>query len=513
MNARPYTLIFILLTASVVFILALQGFWLRNFYVQKRDAFNQTIYTALEKISSKLYERQQMREVKKIITFSPPPSPPGPPQMTLTVPDPGGPPVVSRTQVRNAKKGAMVSITHLETLKSSMTQVQSSDSIITVYTNTATVASKPSSQANKQEIDKLMDKMLTEIRIIDTDERNGDTIRSVIEKVLANKGIFIPFEFALKKVFKNKDEPLARSLAFQDNAEAFVTDLSADKVFSTHNYLFIQFPDQSGFVFSSIRNMLLLSLLFSLLIIGLSYYAMRLLLKQKKLSEVKNDFVNNMTHELKTPIATISLAIDSMSNPQVKNSEARFNDYTRILKEENKKLNDHVERVLQMAQLDKGELRLHKQPTGLVKLIEEIVAAYSLQIQSQQAMVTFIPPLHEISLTADAFHLQKVFSNLLDNALKYSGENCRIEISIHEAPDLVQICFKDNGIGIDIAQAEKIFERFYRVQGGNLHDVKGFGLGLSYARSIVEAHGGSISVQSRKGEGSEFTIHLKKYGR
>jgi two-component system phosphate regulon sensor histidine kinase PhoR len=513
MTARPYKLIFTLLTGSVLCILALQIFWIRNFYLQKKDEFNKTVYSALEKVSAKINERENLRAIKEQASFMRETRNNKLPRGGKTIKIVSG----NYAQVRNTKKGhSEISITRVGTIKEGMSTVTASDSSLTIFNDEGmTVATqvKKSRGAKDSSLSRLMDKMLLEIKILDTDERNPDTLRTLIKNVFANKGLFLPFEFALKKIFKNKDETLASSPGFQDTLNSFVTDLSADKVFSTHNFLFVQFPGDYDFMFSSMKNILLLSLAFSLLMVGVFYYTMRLILNQKKLGEVKNDFVNNMTHELKTPIATISLAIDSMADPQVKNSEERFNEYTRIVKEENKKLNDHVERVLQMALLDKGELRLHKENIGLTTLIGEVIASYRLQIREQNAGVLFHPPAQEVYVWADGFHLQKVFSNLLDNALKYSGDNCTVQITLRETAGQVQISFIDNGIGIDVSQAGKIFEQFYRAQGGDLHDVKGFGLGLSYARSIVEAHGGSISLQSNKSGGSTFTIQLNKHGR
>jgi len=513
MTARPYKLIFTLLTGSVLCVLALQVFWIRNFYLQKKDEFNKTVYSALEKVSAKINERENLRAIKEQASFMQEAHNNKPPRGGKTIKIVSG----NYAQVHNTKKGhSEISITRVENIKNQMSQVTVSDSSLTIFNDkgmTVATEAKKSRGIKDSALNRLMDKMLLEIKILDTDERNPDTLRTLIKNTFANKGLFLPFEFALKKIFKNKDETLVRSPGFKDTLSSFVTDLSADKVFSTHNFLFVQFPGDYDFMFSSMKNILLLSLAFSLLIVGVFYYTVRLILNQKKLGEVKNDFVNNMTHELKTPIATISLAIDSMADPQVKNSEERFNEYTRIVKEENKKLNDHVERVLQMALLDKGELRLHKEHTGLRALITEVIASYRLQIREQNAGVLFHPPAQEIHVSADGFHLQKVFSNLLDNALKYSGENCTIQITLTETAGQVQVSFSDNGIGIDDSQAGKIFEPFYRVQGGDLHDVKGFGLGLSYARSIVEAHGGSITLQSNMGGGSTFTIQLNKHGR
>jgi two-component system phosphate regulon sensor histidine kinase PhoR len=270
----------------------------------------------------------------------------------------------------------------------------------------------------------------------------------------------------------------------------------------------VQFPDEAGLVFSGIKNMLILSAFFSLTIILVFYFTLKTILKQKKLGEIKNDFINNMTHELKTPLATISLAIDALNNPQVKQDEEKFNQYTAILKEENQKLNSHVERVLQMALLDKSELQLHKNEVNVIELIHSSIATHQLQINKQQAQVIFDSQQSGVKIYVDEFHLVNVFNNLLDNALKYSKENCLIEITVQKNLNNMLITFRDNGIGIDQALHDKVFEKFYRVQVGNLHDVKGFGLGLSYVKSIIESHNGTVELKSEKNKGSEFIIKL-----
>ena len=267
----------------------------------------------------------------------------------------------------------------------------------------------------------------------------------------------------------------------------------------------IDYASTTNFVIKQMAGLLGLSLFITLLIGFVMIYLFKRMLSQEKLHQMKNDFINNMTHELKTPIATISLAIDGINNPAIKNDEVKFNTYTSILKEENKKLNNHVERVLQMALLEKGELNLDKKVVDLKRLLENCINTQQLQIQNKKAKVV-LNATQEVSVNGDEFHLMNAFANLLDNALKYSGENCEITIALNKQGE---ISFKDNGIGIDKSAQEKVFEKFYRAQGGNLHDVKGFGLGLSYVKSIIEAHEGTIELKSEKNKGSEFLIKLK----
>lgn len=264
-----------------------------------------------------------------------------------------------------------------------------------------------------------------------------------------------------------------------------------------------------NFLFRQMTGLLALSLAITILVGFVMIYIFKHLLSQEKLHRLKNDFVNNMTHELKTPIATISLAVDAINKSWVRHDDERFAEYTRILREENQKLNSHVERVLQVAQLDKGELSLHKTNVRLVELLQACIKAHALQIEKLGATVNCNFPETPVEVNADVLHLGNVFSNLLDNALKYCKGHCVVDILMEHKEKLVTVHFRDNGIGIDAEALKKVFDKFYRVQGGNVHDVKGFGLGLSYARSVIEAHGATIEVKSVIGEGSEFIVKLK----
>ncbi|MEO6304119.1 MAG: HAMP domain-containing sensor histidine kinase [Bacteroidia bacterium] len=512
MSSKPYKLIFALLSIGLFFILLLQGFWIRNFYYQKLDGFNHSVYQSLNRLASKLQERENIQIIKHSInlkegalpknttkTFS---------KVKVIVSSNGN------TIINSSENEGSINETALNYISSSNGNLIVTDSVIQLSDHHKKgVVKKQSGKDKKDEIQKLIDKMMLEIKATDasfTENINPDTLKKLIQKEFANTGITLPFEFTLIKATKSKEKVLARSKNFNPNLNAYKSDLSTNKIFSDHNYLCIQFPNENNFILKGMQNILLLSLLFSLLIIGAFYYTLRLILKQKKLSEVKNDFINNMTHELKTPIATISLAVDGLNNPQVKNDLEKFKNYTRILKEENAKLNNHVERVLQMAMLDKGELQLNKKPINLVSIIEAAIDTFKLQAEEQHAKISFKPASPEIIITADKYHLLTSICNLIDNALKYSGKDCEIIISVEKIQSAIVIKVKDNGIGIDPSLHEKVFEKFYRVQAGNLHDTKGFGLGLSYVRSIMDAHKGSIELTSEKGKGSEFILKLKK---
>jgi signal transduction histidine kinase len=306
--------------------------------------------------------------------------------------------------------------------------------------------------------------------------------------------------------FSTRKEKLSLPLAYRGDA----LPLYPDDVIDTHTFIRVGYFKTTAFILKQMTGLLSLSLFITILIGVIMIYLFRRMLSQEKLHNMKNDFINNMTHELKTPIATMSLAVDAINNPVVKNDEEKFRNYTGILKEENKKLNSHIERVLQMAMLDKGEMMLVKKYLDVKNILLNCVNSYRLQIQERNAKIN-LALQDNLIIEADEFHLTNAFTNLLDNSLKYARENPEISISASQNGQSVEIHFSDNGIGIDKNDQEKIFDKFYRVQGGNLHDVKGFGLGLSYVRSIIEAHGGTIELKSEKDKGSEFIIKLKAH--
>ena len=276
--------------------------------------------------------------------------------------------------------------------------------------------------------------------------------------------------------------------------------------------LHLYFPQRERYVLQTIWLQAALALLFGL-IIGIGFWlAVRTIYRQKRLSEMKNDFINNMTHELKTPIATISLATEAIDNPRIRSSTEKLDRYSRIIREENKRMHRQVERVLLAARFDRGELTLNREPTDLHALIESAAANLELQIQERQGRLTLDLQAPRSVLEVDRDHLSNVVYNLLDNANKYSPDAPQITVRTRHRNGFFLIQVQDQGIGISSADQQDIFTRFFRVSTGNLHEVKGFGLGLSYVRELAEAHGGKVEVQSAPGRGSTFTVFLPLTG-
>ena len=247
---------------------------------------------------------------------------------------------------------------------------------------------------------------------------------------------------------------------------------------------------------------------FTLVIVSAFYVTVSTLLKQKKLSEIKNDFINNMTHEFKTPLATISLAVDAMRNEKVVSDREKSAYFSGIIKEENRRMNKQVETILQAALIDRQELQLKLQPLHVNQVIRRVLDNFKLQLEEIHASVVLQLDEGYDMAEADEVHFNNLISNLVDNAIKYSREKLTIRIQTQRTGKNMIIRVEDNGIGMTKETQRRIFEKFYRAHTGNVHNVKGFGLGLSYVKSVVDAHNGRIKVESTIGKGTTFILEI-----
>jgi two-component system phosphate regulon sensor histidine kinase PhoR len=341
------------------------------------------------------------------------------------------------------------------------------------------------------------------------------SLDSLLHGELRNKGIFASYRFGIIRP-NSLNLPVKASDA--ENVSQLVsshykTSLTPHNIYVEPQYLSVFFPNEKNYVVRQMWMMLVLSAFLMCILIYSFYFTVSTIMQQKKLSDIKNDFINNMTHELKTPIATISLACEVLNDKTVEKSSEKLENYVRVINEENKRLGALVENVLRTAILDKGELKLSISDVDLHQVIEQAIGNIQLQVEQKHgALSTSLLAQHPI-IAVDKVHFTNVIYNLVDNALKYSNENPKIMISTHNTPGGIIISIKDNGIGISGENQKKIFDKLFRVPTGNIHNVKGFGLGLSYVKAIVEKHGGTISVESALGEGTEFAIFLPDHTR
>ncbi len=277
------------------------------------------------------------------------------------------------------------------------------------------------------------------------------------------------------------------------------------------HYFSVYFPNRADFALPHTRNDYNTWFYFTLIVLivlGFFGYAVSVILRQKRLSDIKNDFINNMTHELKTPISTISLSSEVLLKPGIEKEPERLNRYAHIIYDENKRLENLVERVLQLATLDHENISLKLSEINVHKLVEECVQQARPLIEEKGGTLSLYLEATQPVIEADRLHLSNILFNLLENARKYSDQIPQIEVTVRNEKQGVSVSVKDKGIGIKPEDLRQVFEKFYRVPTGNLHNVKGFGLGLYYVRIITEQHGGTVNVQSRPGLGSRFTVYF-----
>jgi two-component system phosphate regulon sensor histidine kinase PhoR len=272
--------------------------------------------------------------------------------------------------------------------------------------------------------------------------------------------------------------------------------------------LYVDFPERKKYLLSSILSMIVLSVVFTFIIILAYSSAIYQLIKQRQISQIKTDFINNMTHEFKTPIATINLAIDSIRNPKIIGDQEKVMRYLKMIKDENKRMHAQVENVLRISKLEKNELNISKERVELNELIEDAITHVELLVEDRNGYVKTHLNADKSSVLANDTHFTNVIVNILDNAIKYSDDAPKIDVYTENVGNSILIRISDQGNGMSKQVQKRVFEKFYREHTGNVHNVKGHGLGLAYVKRIVDDHQGYISLESEKGKGSIFTIKL-----
>jgi len=282
--------------------------------------------------------------------------------------------------------------------------------------------------------------------------------------------------------------------------------LFVNDTFETQYQLFVNFSDKNKEILNSLLGMALLSLIFTAIIIVTYSNTLSQLLRQRQISRIKTDFINNMTHEFKTPIATINLALDAMKNPKVADDKEFIARYLKMIRDENRRMHAQVENVLRISKLERNQLDLPKARIKLHEIIEDAVSHVNLMVDNRLGQIKIHFDASKSSVLGNELHLTNVMVNVLDNAIKYSEEAPEIEISTENVKNTIILKVADNGIGMSKAAQKRIFEKFYRESTGDIHNVKGHGLGLAYVKRILDDHNAEIFVESEKGKGSTFII-------
>jgi len=359
------------------------------------------------------------------------------------------------------------------------------------------------------EFQNMSDQMISEVfQWEKTMELDNREIGFALQRSLLYSGIQTPFEFAIIRDGIVQEGTFTKSGKNDFLKSNYVVRLFPDNIIRQDLLLSVVFPNRTNYVLGSMAWILGGSLLFSFIILATFGLSLFFIIRQKKISEMKSDFINNITHEFKTPIATISLAADTITNQKVIKDESSIRHFISMIKKENRRMNKKVETILQIASLDKKEIEFKFESISLHTIIEKAVDTIEIQVQQKNGNINLNLNAEEPVIYGDGEHLTNLVNNLLDNAIKYSSDAPDISLETRNNGRGVIMSIEDKGIGMSKSVQSKIFERFYRQPSGNVHDVKGFGLGLNYVRAIIDAHKGTINVISEPGKGSRFEIFL-----
>jgi two-component system phosphate regulon sensor histidine kinase PhoR len=565
MNRKIFTGLIILMGISILGIIAVQLVWMNNAIRVKNELFSRSVNEALNNTVKKLEDRQNLNIMNRMIFsdstewnsgseeydfhFETSPAPPLIPDSFKTPPRPvqiirkkAPKPDHTKRDIRTEKQlinaesnlyfrsdssnknGFVFHFQNSASRDSAIvrrdTFVLSADSLFSVslvkidsllsqIDSTVIIAPELSTHIKQKagNLKQVASQVFTEIVTWDETETDTAGLNRILTEELRNRDIPIEFDFGIFT-----DSLLTGISANADSIQLvhseYKVDLFPNAIFSRDQKLAVFFPGREGFIYRSLNWLLGASFLFSLFILAAFAGSIFYILRQKKISEMKSDFINNMTHEFKTPIATIAVAADSINNDKVISNAEKVRYFTGMIKKENTRMNRQVEDILTIARLDKKEFEFKWETLDVHDLLKEAIQGIALQIEKREGKIVTKFEASNPAATTDKIHCTNVFYNLIDNAVKYSAGSPEITVSTQNNPKGIVVSVEDKGIGMSKTVQGKIFEKFYRQETGNVHNVKGFGLGLSYAKAVVEASHGTISVQSEPGKGSRFDVFL-----
>ena len=523
MQKRIITGLVILMGISLLGIIAVQVYWISNSVNVRNELFDRSVNEAMNKAVRRLETGHDLKIIRRVTGADstnwdesipyPPPPPPVPGSENLDV-------VVKRDSIhhtisvittnrQNLKQGIRSLKSNFAVKKSNKSfKVQMADAFGAVNDSmlkmTLPVFSRDVSKKLEQ-LNKLSNQIQIEYHGWETGRHIDESqLKKFLKEELLDRAIPIDFNILI-----NSSDSIAQKVSKTvKHQKLYKVNLFPDDIFRKNLELAVYFPNRNIFIGRTTNLLLGLSVVFTLVIFLTFLLSIYFIIRQKKISEMKSDFINNMTHEFKTPIATISIAADSISNEKVINEEEKVRFFAGMIKKENTRMNGQVERILQIARLDRKEFEFNFQAVNVHQLIEEAVNGILLQVEQRGGKIeTRFEAVNPV-VTTDPIHFTNLVFNLLDNANKYTPESPVIKVSTTNCPAGIYLSVEDNGIGMTKAVQNRIFDKFYRLPSGNIHNIKGFGLGLSYIKAILEANGGSIKVSSEPGKGSKFVVFI-----
>ncbi len=500
MNKTKFRLLVFFMSLSLIGIILVQLYWVNSSLKNNEDQFRYHIYRILGKVSSKLQD-QEAREFYDVYN---------------TCRDSTGHDPVKSDLLNYYRKklqrghSAVYGLSALPARKSrKFIEKEKTDKNIAAESNTGKVVVTDTvayriDPYDKYSFEKLM---MDYVESKSIEERvTGHRLRKMLSEELAQSDITTPFEFA---VYNKGQATAIKSGKFKwDPVTTFQVPFLLDDEGHSDYRLLVHFPEKQGFIFSSIVGITSLSMIFTLIIIIAYLSAINQLVKQKQISEIKTDFINNMTHEFKTPIATINLALDAIKNPKIFEDREKVQRYLQMIRDENKRMHAQVENVLQISKLDKKELDIIKDQADIHDVIEDAIEHVHLIIEARHGTLTRHFHAERTTALLNDVHFTNVLVNILDNAIKYSPDEPVIDIYTENVKDFILIKIRDRGLGMTKVTQKRIFEKFYREHTGDIHNVKGHGLGLAYVKRIIDDHNCHIYVESEKGKGSTFIIKM-----
>ncbi|NJB69563.1 two-component system phosphate regulon sensor histidine kinase PhoR [Saonia flava] len=523
MNKRLFILLVILMTLSLIGIIFVQGYWITRSVEDREEQFSNTVSEVLSRVTDKIEESERNNYFERYFGLIESAGKPRSSQLSNLV-------FVNRddnsNEIRFYQHGILeedynIASTFFDNgfgIDTSSVKNYTSKRTTTVFKEDYGLDGRQYKLTPVQQLEKIgelskMEKAKFDdifgqmAKTVPVHERaSRQEIELLISRELKNRRINIDYEYGVySKGLPTKLK--SKKFKFSEN-KLYKAPIFKDSEGNTNFSLLLNFPQKKEFLFRSIIGMAILSFMFTVVIIVAYTSAIFQLLKQKKISEIKTDFINNMTHEFKTPIATINLAVEAIKNPKIIGDKEKVNRYLQMIREENKRMHAQVENVLRISRLEKKQLEISKVRVDMHDIINDAIAHIELIVSDRGGYVNTSLNAKRTEVLGNEMHLTNVIVNILDNAVKYSEEAPKIDVFTEVAKNSIVVKIQDQGAGMSKAVLKKVFEKFYREHTGNIHNVKGHGLGLAYVKRIIDDHQGEVYAESEKGKGSTFYVKL-----